>query len=161
MKFIDRLMRAIEDVVTRAAYALLILMVINTAGGVFFRYVLHNAIPWTEELGRYMMIYIGFFGCILAMGTNSHVGVEVFTDLFPPAAKRVFQVIARLVMAGFLIVILMKSGQQLGGLRIQRSSALEIPMMVPYFAVTFGIALMLLEDLVHLLRLFVNKEGSP
>jgi TRAP-type C4-dicarboxylate transport system permease small subunit len=161
MKTIDRIMRAMENVIMWAAYGLLILMVINTAGGVFFRYVLHNAIPWTEELGRYMMIYVGFFGCILAMGTNSHVGIEMFTDLFRPAARRVFQVVARLVVAVFLVLILMKSGEQLSALRIQRSSALEIPMVVPYLAVTFGMALMLLEDLVHLLRLFVNKEGTP
>jgi TRAP-type C4-dicarboxylate transport system permease small subunit len=161
MKIIDRIMRAMENVIMWAAYVLLILMVINTAGGVFFRYVLHNAIPWTEELGRYMMIYVGFFGCILAMGTNSHVGIEMFTDLFRPAARRVFQVIARLVVAAFLVLILMKSGEQLSALRIQRSSALEIPMVVPYLAVTFGMALMLLEDLVHLLRLFINKEGTP
>ncbi len=160
MKLIDRIMRAMEDVIMWAAYVLLIFMVINTAGGVFFRYVLHNAIPWTEELGRYMMIYVGFFGCILAMGTNSHVGVEMFTALFPPAGKRVFQVVARLVVAGFLVLILMKSGDQLSALRIQRSSAMEIPMVVPYLAVTFGMALMLLEDLVHLLRLFTRK-GTP
>ena len=160
MTIIDRIMGAVEDVIMWAAYVLLVLMVINTAGGVFFRYVLHNAIPWTEELGRYMMIYVGFFGCILAMGTNSHVGVEMFTDLFRPAAKRVFQVIARLVVAVFLVLILMKSGEQLSALRIQRSSAMEIPMVIPYLAVTFGMALMLLEDLVHLLRLFIRK-GTP
>lgn len=160
MKLIDRIMGVVEDVIMRAAYVLLVLMVINTAGGVFFRYVLHNAIPWTEELGRYMMIYVGFFGCILAMGTNSHVGVEMFTDLFRPPVKRVFQIIARLVVAVFLVLILLKSGEQLSALRIQRSSALEIPMVVPYLAVTFGMALMLLEDLVHLLRLFIRK-GTP
>ncbi len=161
MKLIDRIMRGMENVIMWAAYVLLVLMVINTAGGVFFRYVLHNAIPWTEELGRYMMIYVGFFGCILAMGTDSHVGVQMFTALFRPAVKRVFHIIARLVVAVFLIVILMKCGEQLSALRIQRSSAMEIPMVVPYFAVTFGMALMLLEDLVHLLRLFINKEGTP
>ena len=160
MKAIDRFMSAMENVIMWASYVLLVLMVINTAGGVFFRYVLHNAIPWTEELGRYMMIYVGFFGCILAMGTNSHVGVEMFTDLFRPAVKRVFQIIARLVVAFFLVLILLKSGEQLGTLRIQKSSAMEIPMIVPYLAVTFGMALMLLEDLVHLLRLFIRK-GTP
>ncbi len=85
----------------------------------------------------------------------------MFTDLFRPAAKRVFQVIARLIVAVFLVLILMKSGEQLSSLRIQKSSAMEIPMVVPYLAVTFGMALMLLEDLVHLLRLFIKKERTP
>jgi TRAP-type C4-dicarboxylate transport system permease small subunit len=161
MKTIDRIMRGMEDVIRWAAYVLLVLMVINTAGGVFFRYVLHNAIPWTEELGRYMMIYVGFFGCILAMGTNSHVGVEMFTALFRPPVKRVFRIAARIVVAAFLVLILMKCGEQLRELRIQKSSAMEIPMAIPYFAVTFGMALMLVEDLVHLLRLFITREGTP
>jgi TRAP-type C4-dicarboxylate transport system permease small subunit len=160
MRFANRFMRGIETGIEWMACILAILMVINTAGGVFFRYVLHNAIPWTEELGRYMMIYVGMFGCVLAMRDNSHVGVEMFTDLFRPGAKRVFQIIARLVIAFFLVVILVKTGEQLSALKIQRSSALEIPMVIPYAAVTVGIFMMLIEDLAHLLGLFKRPASD-
>ncbi|MCX7040649.1 MAG: TRAP transporter small permease [Spirochaetes bacterium] len=159
MKVMEATLRAIERAITWIAYALLILMVINTAGGVFFRYVLRNAISWTEELGRYMMVYVGFLGCVLATRDNSHVGVEMFTDLFRPGAKRVFKLVARLVVTGFLVAILFKIGPHLASLNIQRSSALLIPMAIPYAAVAVGVILMLLENLAHTVRLLVNPAA--
>jgi TRAP-type C4-dicarboxylate transport system permease small subunit len=154
MNFAERLLKAVEKGMVLAVYLLVSLMVINTSAGVFTRFVLNNALSWTDELGRYMMIWVGFFGCALAAKDNAHVGVEMFTDLFKPGAKQVFKVAARLVVIAFLVVILMKSGEQLGLLKIQKSSALEIPMAIPYSAVTFGVLMMLIENLAHLFRLF-------
>ena len=144
----------IERVVVYITYALVSLMVINTTTGVFCRFILNNALSWTDELGRYMMIWVGFFGCYLAARDNSHVGVQMFVDLFKPSAQKVFHVAARLVVIAFLVIILTKSGEQLGLLKIQKSSALEIPMAIPYSAVTFGIFMMLIENLAHLFGLF-------
>ncbi len=150
----EKILNRIEKLITYLCYILVSLMVINTTTGVFFRFVLNNALSWTEEVGRYMMIWVGFFGCYLAARDNSHVGVQMFVDLFKPGARMVLHVAARLVVIAFLVIILTKSGEQLGLLKIQKSSALEIPMVIPYSAVTFGIFMMLIENLAHLFRLF-------
>ena len=150
----DRFLDGIEKVITWLCYILVSLMVINTTTGVFFRYILRNAIPWCDELGRYMMIWVGFFGCYLAARDNSHVGIEMFVELFKPGVRLVFHVAARLVVIAFLVIVLAKSSEQLGLLSIQKSSALEIPMAIPYSAVTFGIFMMLIENVAHLARLF-------
>jgi TRAP-type C4-dicarboxylate transport system permease small subunit len=150
----------IEKAVVYLTYLLVSLMVINTATGVFFRFILNNALSWTDELGRYMMIWVGFFGCYLAARDNSHVGVEMFVQLFKPGARKVFHIAARLVVIAFLVIILAKSGEQLSLLGIQKSSALEIPMAVPYSAVTFGIFMMLIENLAHLFRL-IKAPAAP
>jgi TRAP-type C4-dicarboxylate transport system permease small subunit len=149
-KFLD----GIEKVIVYLCYILVSLMVINTVTGVFFRFVLNNALSWTDEVGRYMMIWVGFFGCYLAARDDSHVGIQMFVDLFKPGVRHVFYVAARLVVIAFLVIILAKSGEQLGLLKIQKSSALEIPMAVPYSAVTFGIFMMLIENVAHLFKLF-------
>jgi len=154
MDKVEKFLDGIEKVIIYLCYLLVSLMVINTVTGVFFRFILNNALSWTDEVGRYMMIWVGFFGCYLAARDNSHVGVEMFVDLFKPAIRRVFHVAARLVVITFLVLILAKSGNQLGLLSIQKSSALEIPMVVPYSAVTFGIFMMLIENVAHLVRLF-------
>ncbi len=151
----------IERVVVYVVYALVSLMVINTTSGVFFRFVLNNALSWTDEIGRYMMIWVGFFGCYLAARDNSHVGIEMFVNLFKPGMRKVFHVASRLVVIAFLVIILAKSGAQLGLLRIQRSSALEIPMAIPYSAVTFGIFMMLIENVAHLAGLFKAPAIAP
>lgn len=160
MDKIEKFLDGIEKIIVYLCYILVSIMVINTTTGVFFRFILNNALSWTDELGRYMMIWVGFFGCYLAARDNSHVGVEMFVNLFKPGAQRVFHVAARLVVIAFLVLILAKSGTQLSLLSIQKSSALEIPMAVPYSAVTFGIFMMLIENVAHLFRLF-NAPVTP
>lgn len=161
MRALEKVLNGIEKVIIYIAYILVALMVINTTAGVFFRFVLNNALSWTDELGRYMMIWVGFFGCYLAARDNSHVGVEMFVGLFKPGAQRVFHVVARLVVIVFLVLILSESGKQLSLLGIQTSAALEIPMAIPYSAVTVGVFLMLIENLAHLLRLFTKPSSPP
>lgn len=143
----------IHRIIVFIAYVLVSLMVVNTVLGVFCRFVLNNALYWSDELGRYMMIWVGFIGCYLAARDNCHVGVELVVDRFKPAARKAIRVFAHLVIIAFLAIILAKSGEQLGLLGIQRSSALEIPMAIPYSAVTFGILMMLVEYAAHLIRL--------
>ncbi len=156
----DKFLGGIEKAIVYLCYFLVSLMVINTVTGVFFRFVLNNALSWSEEVGRYMMIWVGFFGCYLAARDDSHVGVQMFVDLFKPGVRQIFHVAARLVVIVFLVLILAKSGVQLGLLSIQKSSALEIPMIVPYSAVTFGIFMMLIENVAHFLRLFKAPAAS-
>jgi TRAP-type C4-dicarboxylate transport system permease small subunit len=154
MSRIDRFLGGVEKVIVYLCYFLVSLMVINTSTGVFCRFVLNNALSWTDEIGRYMMIWVGFFGCYLAARDNSHVGIQMFVALFKPGVQKVMNTSARLVVIAFLVVILTKSGEQLSLLGIQKSSALEIPMAIPYSAVTFGIFMMLIENVAHLIRLF-------
>lgn len=156
----DKFLNGIEKAIVYLCYLLVSLMVINTVTGVFFRFILNNALSWTDEVGRYMMIWVGFFGCYLAARDDSHVGVQMFVELFKPQAQKFFHIAARLVVIAFLVIILTKSGEQLSLLKIQKSSALEIPMVVPYSAVTFGIFMMLIENVAHFLRLFKSPAAS-
>ena len=158
MPKLEKVLKGIEKAVIVICYILVSVMVVNTTVGVFFRFVLNNAIPWTEELGRYLMIYVGFLGCYLASRDNSHVGIEMFVNLFKPGARLVFKAASRLVVIAFLVIVLAKSGEQLQLLKIQKSSALELPMAIPYAAVSVGIFLMLIENLAHLLKLFAKPS---
>lgn len=135
-------------------------MVLNIAGGVFFRYVLGNSLYWTEELGRYLMIWAGLLGAVIAMKGDEHVGISMAVERFPPRIRRWLSLMARLVVSIFLAVILAKSFVQLSSLSIQRSSAMEIPMIVPYLSVTVSVLLMSVENLVHIVRLFIKPADT-
>jgi TRAP-type C4-dicarboxylate transport system permease small subunit len=155
-----KILSGIEKAIVVLCYVLVSLMVINTSVGVFCRFILNNALSWTDELGRYMMIWVGFFGCYLAARDNSHVGIQMFVALFKPGAQKVMNTCARLVVIAFLVIILAKSGEQLGLLGIQKSSALEIPMAIPYSAVTFGIFMMLIENVAQLFGISSASEKA-
>ena len=159
--FLSKTSRVMEEIIKWTVTVIIAVMVVNILLGVFSRFVLHLGIPFTEELGRYLMIWAGYLGCVLALKEGSHISITAVVDLFPPAGRRVIRFIARLVVSVFLAVIVVTSFTHLRGLKIQKSSAMEIPMVVPYLAVTVGAFLMAIVNTIHLLGGYPPKEAPP
>jgi TRAP-type C4-dicarboxylate transport system permease small subunit len=158
-ELLSKTMAGMEKVIGWVATAIIAVMVVNILLGVFSRFVLHLGIPFTEELGRYLMIWAGYLGCALALKEGSHISITAVVELFPPAGRRVIRFLARLIVTVFLAVIVVTSFKHLRSLRIQKSSAMEIPMAVPYLAVTVGAFLMAVVNLIHLLG-YPGPEGE-
>jgi TRAP-type C4-dicarboxylate transport system permease small subunit len=156
--FLSKIITGMEKVIQWMVTVIMAVMVANIAIGVFSRYVFHLGIQFTEELGRYLMIWVGFLGAALAMKEDSHVGISAVVNLFPPTATRLLNILARLVIFTFLALIFAKSFAYLDSLSIQKSSAMEIPMVIPYLSVIVGIVLMSIENIVLMLRLIVKAE---
>lgn len=157
---LSRALAGLDKVVEWTIVLIVGLMVVNIAGGVFFRYVLNSALYWTEELGRYLMIWAGMLGASLAMKEDGHVGVTAIVALFPPVARKVLRTLAHLVVAAFLGLIIAYSFRHLDNLSIQRSSAMEIPMALPYLSVTVGAILMSIENIAATVRVFRGSTQS-
>ncbi len=141
-----------EKAVEWAITFMLGVMVLNVAVAVFSRYVLNHSFPWAEELGRYLMIWTGYLGASLAMKSDEHIGLTVVVSALQSRLRKWVVVASRIIVEVFLIVILINSFKHLSTLSIQRSSAMEIPMAIPYFSVTAGTFLMAVEELIHIVR---------
>lgn len=67
-------------------WPVLVLSVIMTATvllGVFFRYVLRMPLGWSEELSRYVMIWMALLSVALCIWRHEHVGVTMFIKKLP------------------------------------------------------------------------------
>ncbi|UTW70911.1 TRAP transporter small permease subunit [Anaerobacillus sp. HL2] len=54
------------------------------------REVLNSSFPWTEEVARYLMIWITFLGASFAFQYGAHIGIEYFKMKFPIPIQRGF-----------------------------------------------------------------------
>lgn len=43
---------------------------------VVFRFIVKSSLPWSEELSRYLQVYITFFGTAYGIQTGAHLGIE-------------------------------------------------------------------------------------
>jgi len=123
---------------------LLAAMTLVVALSVFYRYVLVKPIYWAEEFSRYAMIYFAMFGATVALRDNSHVGVSVIIDLFPAKIRRGILQFGRIFIIIFLAAVFVFSIVHSFTLQGQTSSALQLPMSIPYASITVGAFLMLL-----------------
>ena len=85
--------------------ALMVVLTVVTFLQVFTRYVLNNPLFWTEELSRFLFIYVCMIGMAMGIGSKGHYGFESFFKILPKRAKGVLSLFIYLVMGFFMIVL--------------------------------------------------------
>lgn len=130
-------------------------MVLTLAVQVFWRYVLRDPPPWTDELARYVFVWITFLGAAVAYRRGTHIVLETVTLLLPPRVRAVLVwVVDALVILA--IVVLLVLGMAIVELNVHaRSTMLQVPMWTVYASVPVSAALMLaysVERIVTRLR---------
>ena len=127
---------------------------------VFSRYVLRASIPWSEELGRYIFIWMAFLGIVAVYYKGSHVAFDMLPKKLKGMPKKGLNIIIILLtatMAGALF---------LGGLRmveigtLQRSPALSLPMHMVFLVLPTSGALMFYFSLRKLYLAVFGKEET-
>lgn len=121
---------------------LIFAMMVVTFGQVIARYVLANSLSWSEELGRYIFVWITFIGMAAAFQSRAHIALDFLVSLLPVKPSHALTILNTLLVAvvGVALVIggisLMKFGLN------QRSAALGIPMYYVYVVIPFSGAML-------------------
>ena len=89
-------------IVNWAAVALFSAMVVVTTLGVFFRYVLNNALPWAEEADRYLFIWLSFVGASITMRHKAHIAVDLLLRYVSPRWRHWLALVAQGCVLVFL-----------------------------------------------------------
>jgi TRAP-type C4-dicarboxylate transport system permease small subunit len=132
--------------------ALMAVMTLDCALGVFFRYVVQDALTWTEETARYLMIWMGFLATGLALREGGHIAVELLLDRLPPPARRAALGLVHVLGLVFLLSVIGAGWVLLARVSGQRTPVLGISMLWPYLAIPVGCLLTALEMGALLLR---------
>ncbi len=123
--------------------------------GVLTRYAFSNQAGWTEELARYLLIWISLLGSAYAVSTRSHIAITLFPDSLEEAkVARLNRFIDVLVLLFAVAVMIIGGGYyvwltfSLG----QTAPALGLPVGIVYLAVPLAglfITFFQLKDILH------------
>lgn len=118
---------------------------------VFFRYVLQDALSWTEEFSKFLMIWMTLMGSPIALQLGAHVGIDALPTSLKGRAHFVLLLIIQLIILS-LLAICIKEGIALTLLAgRQTASSLELSLGWIYMAMPLGAALMFLVAIQHLI----------
>ncbi|MAS04133.1 MAG: hypothetical protein CL534_05495 [Ahrensia sp.] len=117
----------------------------------FTRYVLNDSLAWTEEIARYVLIVVAFFGAVTVTRKGGHIFLEFFYRYIPKTLAKWLAVAMELIsclfygyMAWIAVELALKT-------KTKMASA-EIPKSLLYWGVAVGLAAMTLFSLVWLVR---------
>lgn len=96
----------INWVVERACVILLVLLVLDVWLGVLVRYIIPLPLTFTEELARYLMIWMALLAISSGIVYREHIGVEFIFDRFPAKARRSLAVGFDLIAFAFFAALL-------------------------------------------------------
>ena len=125
----------IDSILEKTLIVIMSFMVVNVLWQVFSRYILANPSSFTDELARYLMIWVGVLGAAYVVGKGNHVAITYFSEKLNPVNLKRVQIIINLTILSFAIL-----GMFIGGVRLvyitlvleQLSPALKIPLGVVY-----------------------------
>jgi TRAP-type C4-dicarboxylate transport system permease small subunit len=118
---------------------------------------------WSEELARFMLIWVSLLGGAAAFGEKAHLGVDYFVDKLEPAARKFVTVFGHLVVLAFAIIIFVY-----GGIKVidnalsmeQMTPALGFKMGHVYLALPISGFFIILFAVEQLLETLVSNESS-
>lgn len=139
-------LKAYVDRLLGSTVALLMgLAVLNVLWQVFTRFVLGDPSAFTDELARYLLIWVGLLGSSYATGQRLHLAIDLLPTLLTGRAKRILQLVIDACVLVFALGILVGGGAHLVGLTTalgQTSAALGLPLGIVYAVLPISGALM-------------------
>ncbi len=142
---------------------LLALMLLIVDVAVFMRYVMNDALAWSEEIAKFVMVWLTFFAAPIGLRMGAHVGIEV---LVGNIKGRLRQLTLILIFAGViaLMFVFVKEGTFMTwNARIQTASTIDISILYVYICMPIGsfvVGMVALEYLINAVRGLIDPDKA-
>lgn len=147
--------KTIDTVIGRTLVVIMAVMVINVLWQVFSRYLVGTPSSFTDELARYLMIWVGVLGAAYVSGRNMHVAIDVIPSRSTEKTRRKLGSIVNTLIILFAFFALVVGGSRLVYISYtlgQKSPALQIPLALVYLVIPLSGILIIYYKLDDLLK---------
>lgn len=138
--------KKVDKFLGNALSLIMAIMVVNVLWQVFTRFVIGTPSSFTDELARYLMIWVGVLGAAYVSGQKMHVAI----DLIPSKMSKEKQIKVK-TLVNVLIILFCLGALIVGGIRLvyitytleQYSAALQIPLALVYLVIPISGAIII------------------
>jgi len=124
------------DAATRSTLVFLMgLLVVVVVWQVFSRYILNAPSTFTDELARFLLIWVSLLGAAYYSGKNLHIAITVLPSRLSPPGRRKLNILINLITISFVLCVFVIGGGTLVYYTytyLQLTPTLQIPMAFVY-----------------------------
>ncbi len=110
---------------------------------VLFRYLFHLSLAWSEELARYLFLWLAGLTSAYAFKIKSHFALRFLINKLGPRGQRILGSLVMGITSIFLLLFTWKAVEYTVYVANQTSPSMQISMAIPYSAAAVGGILML------------------
>ena len=141
------------------AALILVVEVAILAAGVFSRYVLHNAIVWTDEVATILLLWLAMLGAVSAYRRREHIRLTAIVRRAGPVTASVLDIISSVVVALFALELFPASRAFLIQEQTDMTPVLGIPRSDIIASIVVALILMLVISVLRLIEAPPKQVG--
>ena len=120
--------------------------------------VLFSAVGWTEEVARFLMVWITFLAATLAFQRGRHIAVTFAVDALPGRLRQAARVVAVLSVIAFMVALVVIGYRYMQVQSFQKSASMRLSMTYVYAVIPLSAAVMCWYALVDLLEILLDGD---
>ena len=157
----NNMLKRLDNFEEHVIAVLLPVMCIVICVATFSRYTNLFIITWAEELTRYCMVWLTYFGIGAAAKRGEHFCVMAFVELLWPPLQKVLIVVRMVLMITFTVIVaryglvILQNQINMG----QVSPSLKLPMWLVYSVIPVGCIIMTTRYVIHGTMQLLGKES--
>jgi TRAP-type C4-dicarboxylate transport system permease small subunit len=155
---VGKIISLINKVTRLVIIAIMGLMVVAVFLQVLFRFLLDQPLAWTEELARYLLVWLTFLGSAYAMSIKAHIGTEYIQKFLSPTANKIVLSLSALLSVLFFLVMVYQGYEMAMRSMTQTSPGLLLPMGYVYMVIPISGVLLILNVLHVTWKDITGKE---
>lgn len=151
-----KLKETLNKITANVLIVLMAVMTVNVVWQVVSRYLLGSPSSWTEELARFILIWVGLLGAAYVVGQKKHLAITLLPSKLSKIKRLKLERLIALLIIGFAFVAFVIGGMNLVYMTFeleQNSPALGIPLGVIYSVVPLSGLIIIAYKFLDLIEL--------
>ena len=158
LRTVERTSAVVNKIASSATVVLFTVMTLIIWVQIFFRFILGGGIAWSEEIAKYMMVWMALLGSSVLFREGGHIAINYFISKF--SFLRYILISHALVSAAlFILLIYYGIDYATFGFKLI-SPASGISKFWPYLSIPVGGAFLLIQALVRLVHLLFTDDET-
>lgn len=150
-----QLRKTIDRILGKVLVSLMAIMVLNVLWQVISRFLLEAPSSFTDELARFLLIWLGILGAAYVSGRNLHVAIDVLPKRLEKRTQQHLVVVVSLIIILFCLFAMVLGGSRLVYITYalgQNSPALQVPLAVVYCVIPISGTIIIFYKVTDLLK---------
>lgn len=112
---------------------------------IVMRFIFNNSLVWSEELGKFIFVWISWLGISIGERKNEHIKITMVVDKFSPKWQKIFEIISYIILLGILLVTFYYAYTLVGSQHHVNYAGIKISVSWGYLSLVLGCAFMALR----------------